>query len=109
MSDLELRMAPDRRVGASCTLDVADLPGRLAEWRRLGERALDIETIDTGARLRFASSEPIDAVARLVALESECCAFYRFTIRVEGQDRELVVDAGRGGAPAVHALLGLDG
>jgi hypothetical protein len=107
MTDLELPMAPDPRIGASCTLDAADLRARLAEWRSLRDRALAVETIDGGARLRFSPDEPMDAVARLVALESECCAFYRFTIQVDGPRRELMVDAGPGGAPAVQALLGL--
>lgn len=109
MTELELAMAPDPRIGASCTLNAADLRGRVAEWRSLRDRALAVEAIDGGARLRFAPDEPIDAIARLVALESACCAFYRFTIGVSGPQRELTVDAGPGGAPAVHALLGLPG
>jgi hypothetical protein len=109
VTELELPMAPDPRIGASCTLGAADLPGRVAEWRSLRDRAIAVEAIEGGARLRFAPEEPIDAIARLVALESECCAFYRFTIQVGGSHRELTVDAGPGGAPAVHALLGLPG
>ena len=105
-----LPLAGDALVGASCTLNAADLRQRLAEWRQLRNRAQTIERASDGAyRLRFAPDEPMDAIARLVALESECCAFYRFTIGVGGSHRELTVDAGPGGAPAVHALLGLPG
>ena len=51
----------------------------------------------------------MDAIARLVALESECCAFYRFTIGIEGRDRELIIDAGPGRAVAVEGLLSIEG
>lgn len=102
-------MAPDPRIGASCSLDSADLRGRLAEWRSLRDRALAVDETEGGARLRLAPDEPMDAVARLVALESECCPFYRFTIRVDGTHRELTLDAGPDGAAAVRALLALPG
>jgi hypothetical protein len=81
---------------------------RLADWRKLRERAIDIERLDEGVLLRLAPDEPMDAVARLVALESECCGFYRFTIGVSGEQRTLTIEAGPGNAAAAFALAGLD-
>lgn len=107
-SDATLPMASERLIGAACTLDAAELPARLAEWRNLRDRATAIEPIVGGARLAFNAGERIAAVADLVARESECCAFYTFTLRVDGPTRQLDISAGAGGEPAVRALLGLE-
>jgi hypothetical protein len=53
---------------------------------------------------------PDEAMARvmdLVVSESACCAFYTFTVSVEGPERRLEISAGPGGSPAVDALVGL--
>jgi DNA-binding transcriptional MerR regulator len=103
-----LPMAPERLVGAACTLDVAELRTRLAEWRGLRDRSVSVhELTGGGVRLRLADEEPIDDVTRLAAAESECCSFYRFTLTVDGPERSLAIDAGTDGTPAVRALLGL--
>lgn len=104
----ELSLATERMVGAACTLDTAQLRERLGEWRGLRDRATVVEAIPGGARLAFSADEPIGAVADLVALESECCAFYTFTLRIDGPSRQLEISAGSCGEPAVRALLGLD-
>jgi hypothetical protein len=101
-------MTPERFIGASCTLGTTELRERLSAWRDLRDRALSIEAIAGGARLAFAPDEPLAALARLVALESECCAFYSFSLEVEGPMRRLEISAGAGGEPAVAALLGLE-
>ena len=102
-------MAPGLMVGAACSLDAHDLRERLAAWRGLRESALAIEVADDAIRLTFAVDQPVAEVAHLVALESECCPFYRFTIQVDGANRVLEVDARPDGMPAVRALLGLPG
>ncbi|MFN2419051.1 MAG: MerR family transcriptional regulator [Candidatus Limnocylindria bacterium] len=104
----ELPMASERMIGAACTLDAAELKQRLADWRALRDRAMQPEPIPGGIRLTFAQDEPAEPIARLAALESECCAFYTFTLRVDGPRRQLEISAGVGGEPAVQALLGLD-
>jgi hypothetical protein len=102
-------MAADPMVGAACSLGAEDLRERLAAWHGLTDTALAIEAADDAIRLTFSVDQPMTEVARLVALESGCCPFYRFTIRVAGANRALEVDAGPGGMPAVRALLGIPG
>jgi DNA-binding transcriptional MerR regulator len=104
----ELTMAPERLIGAACTLDSDEMRERLAEWRGLRDRATTIELLPGGARLAFDAAEPVAPIADLVSRESECCSFYTFTLRVDGPMRHLDISAGAGGEPAVHALVGLE-
>ena len=97
----------DRLQGACCTLDATEMPARLKEWSDLRDRSLGTRSIDGGVSLTLAASEPMGQVADLVARESECCAFYTFTLRVDGQGRELRITAGEGREIAVQALLGV--
>jgi hypothetical protein len=101
-------MSSQRLVGASCTLDTAGLKQRLADWRALRDRATHVEPVAGGTRLSFSANEPIEPIARLAALESECCAFYSFALRVDGPARQLDITAGVGGEPSVAALLGIE-
>ena len=95
-------------IGASCTLEADERAERLAAWRAVRARALSIEQSEGGLRLVFAPTEPLEQLATLVAQESDCCAFYRFTLRVDGPARVLEINAGTGNAAAARALLGLD-
>jgi MerR family copper efflux transcriptional regulator len=106
---VELPVARDLLIGAACNLGAADLRERLAAWHALRDEAVSIDALDDAIRLRFPEDHPLTEMTRLVDLESECCPFYRFTIRVAGADRALEVDAGQGRLPAVRALLGLPG
>lgn len=103
-SEIELR---EGLVGACCTLGTDELAERLSEWRAIRDRALRIERMDEGVTIGLREDEAMDAVGRLVALESACCPFYRFTLEVAGPLRQLTIDAGPGGGDAVAALLGL--
>jgi MerR family copper efflux transcriptional regulator len=103
----ELPQATDRLIGASCTLTGDELRERLAEWRRLRDRATSVAIIPGGVRLAFESTEPMTPIADLAAAESECCAFYTFTLLFEGPARGLEIRA-EGAEPAVHALIGLE-
>jgi hypothetical protein len=97
----------DRLMGACCTLDAAEMPARLKEWSDLRDRSLAITSIEGGVSMNLATSEPISQVADLIARESECCAFYTFTLRIDAQARELRITAGEGREIAVQALLGV--
>lgn len=104
----ELPIAPERLIGAACTLNSNEIRERLAEWRGLRDRAAAIEPLPGGARLAFDAAEPMAPIADLVSRESECCSFYTFTLRVDGPVRQLDISAGAGGEPAVGALVGLE-
>jgi hypothetical protein len=97
----------ERLIGAACTLDAEAMPARVAEWRALRERASEIQHVAGGRTLILAAEEPMAAVADLAARESECCAFYTFTLVLDGPTRELQITAGPGEEPAVEVLLGL--
>jgi len=104
----ELPIAPDRLVGAACTLNSDELRERLTEWRALRDRATAIEPLPGGARLAFEATESVAPIADLVSRESVCCSFYTFTLRVDGPVRQLDISAGAGGEAAVRALVGLE-
>jgi hypothetical protein len=97
----------DRLQGACCTLDAAEMPARVKEWSDLRDRSVAIRPIDGGVALNLAPSEPMSQVADLIARESECCAFYTFTLRIDSHGRELQITAGEGREIAVQALLGV--
>jgi hypothetical protein len=97
----------DRLLGACCTLDAAEMPARLKEWSDLRDRSVRIRPIEGGLSIALATSEPMSQVADLIARESACCAFYTFTLRIDGQGRELQITAGEGREIAVQALLGV--
>jgi hypothetical protein len=97
----------DRLIGASCTLGGAEMRARLREWSALRDRAKAIQHLPGGRALILADDEPIAAVADLAARESACCAFYTFTLRLDGPARELQITAGAGQEPAIEVLLGL--
>jgi hypothetical protein len=99
--------AEDRLIGASCTLDAAEMPARLREWAALRDRSTRIRPITGGVAISLNESEPVGEVADLVARESECCAFYTFLLRIDGQRRELEITAGESREIAVRALLGI--
>lgn len=103
----ELPLAPERLIGAACSLNSEEIRERLAEWRSLRDRATTVEDLPGGARLTFAAGAPVAPIADLVGRESECCSFYTFDLRIDGAARQLDISAGAGGAPAVRALLGL--
>jgi hypothetical protein len=97
----------ERLIGAACTLGADEMPKRLAEWRALRDRSQAVRQVLGGRVLTLADNEPIAAVADLAARESACCAFYTFTLLVDGPKRELRITAGPGEEPAVEVLLGL--
>lgn len=97
----------DRLLGASCTLDAAEMPARLREWAALRDRSTGIRPIPGGVAIGLDDSEAIDRVADLAARESQCCPFYTFVVRVEGPTRALEISAGPGREIAVRTLLGL--
>jgi hypothetical protein len=83
------------------------MPARLREWSALRDRAKEVREVPGGRALTLTDDEPIAAAADLAVRESECCAFYTFTLRLDGPTRELRITVGPGQEPAVDVLLGL--
>jgi hypothetical protein len=108
MTYVELDPSDSELLSASCTLEPGEMRQRLEEWLALTQRSTAVRPTSTGAVLQLAADEPLDRLARLVELESQCCGFYRFSLRVSGGSRELEIDAGPNGNLAVTALLSLD-
>ena len=98
----------DQFKSAACTLGPGAMKERLGEWLALKKRSTNVRRTSEGAVLTLASDEPLDSVTELMALESECCSFYRFSLAVSGTVRELEIDAGPNGHLAVEALLSME-
>ena len=82
----------------ACTLDPADLPGRLQEWRDLTAHVTGRTPIDGGIRLQLDAGTPLADLAGLMAAEQGCCAFFAFALTVDSRGPALEI---RGPAEAV--------
>jgi hypothetical protein len=92
-------------VPIACTLEVSELPGRLAEWRRLAGHVVDRADIDQGMRVRFDRSVSAADVADLAAREQGCCAFFTFTLHIAADGTTLEVTAPADALELVRALF----
>ena len=88
----------------ACTLTEAERPERAASAAELGTRALvGVEVSESHAKLRFEGER--EGVQELVAAESECCAFFDFSLSGEGELTELDVRAPEDGQWALRGLV----
>ncbi|MGQ0431847.1 MAG: hypothetical protein ACT452_05505 [Microthrixaceae bacterium] len=68
----------------ACTLEAGDVPGRLADWRRLLDAARSRTRVAPAAvRVDFDPDVDLAEITRLVAAEQECCAFFSFAVTVD--------------------------
>jgi hypothetical protein len=88
-----LRAATTQQI--SCTLEAADMPDRLARWRRLAAHVVERTDTDDGVRVRFDNRVSAGEVADLAAAEQGCCSFFAFTLHIAADGTTLDV-----GAPA---------
>jgi hypothetical protein len=79
----------------ACSLSATDLSTRLREIADLGRAALvDVRHEQTRAELRFAAGAGVrDRVERIVAAESQCCAFLAMNITDEPDTVVLTIQA----------------
>ena len=93
----------------ACTLDPHDMPAREAEIRALGrETLLAVERSEARANLQFRRDPATRArVERIVALESECCAFIDLELSDTGKALVLTLQTPNGAEPAMHMLVEL--
>jgi hypothetical protein len=98
----------DRLISA-CTLPAADLPGRLAEFDAAfaaGLRHAELVS-PTHARLVFTADQAqSEALAGLLRRESECCSFFTFGQRAEGDTVTVDVTVPPAHAAVLLALAG---
>ena len=94
-------------VPIACSLEAGEMPERLDGWRSvLGRVAGRTATDDGGLRLTFDPDVDLAAVARLVAAEQGCCAFFAFALTVDQRGVALEVRAPDDAEPVVAALFG---
>ena len=88
----------------ACTLDLRGMTARRRRWHTLADRAFvhRLETKD-GLRLVFRHGDGVEAeLLELAHLESECCAFARWTVDVgEGK---VLLDVSGGSTQAIAAV-----
>ena len=77
----------------ACALDVADVPGRLAEWQHLAEHVVAQLDTDQGIRVRFDNNVSAADIAELAAKEQECCSFFTFTLHLASEGVTLDIAA----------------
>ena len=93
-------------VPIACGLSAAAMPGRLGEWQSLLTHVAIRETIESGMRVTFDSTTPLDEVIRLTTAEQDCCQFFSFAITVDGRGLALEVRAPDDALPVLVALFG---
>jgi hypothetical protein len=97
------------RLPIACTLSPAEMPRRAAEIRALGRDALmTVELSEGRAVLRFRADPSTRArVERIVAAESQCCAFMDFDLFAGDDAIVLTIAAPGGGEAPVQQLADL--
>ncbi len=93
----------------SCSLGGDEIASRVDEWRTLLVEVERRESIPGGIRLCFRPATPLTDVARLVAAEHGCCAFFAFSITVDARGVALEVTAPDEAQGVVQALFGATG
>ncbi len=91
----------------ACSLNAAEMPGRLAEMAAIGQSGLlAVETKDARAVLRFrAGAQTRERLEAIVAAEAECCAFLSMELRHEPCAVVLIIEAPEGAEPVLDELV----
>jgi hypothetical protein len=106
-----VRSTDENNPAVACTLGAGDRAQRAARWESLTARALRrASRTGRGLRLDFDAGPGVeDELRPLVALETECCAFARWSVSAAGgqltveisEDSEAAVAAARALFPAL--------
>jgi hypothetical protein len=96
--------APSTEPPVACSLDQRGLAERWRRWRSLAERSLiGVAGTRDGLRLTFAATPGAEAELRdLAGLETDCCAFASWTVRLAGDT--VVLDVAGTSPEAVAAV-----
>ena len=91
----------------ACTLKVGLIPDRIAAWQAVLHQARSRTAPVPGTlRITFDDALPLEELARLVAAEQGCCAFFSFSITMDQRGIGLEVRAPEGTDEIVAALFG---
>lgn len=99
--------APPEDTPIACTLSDGAMQDREQEWAALLTHVSSRGTAADGAlRLTFDGTTPVEGLTALVVAEQQCCAFFTFTITLDGGGVTLEVRAPDGGQSVVATLFG---
>jgi len=95
-------------VAIACSLDDAEIPARVRDWRELLSSVTDRQPLpdSTGIRLVLDPGVAPDQLLGLTMAEQGCCTFFSFTITVDRRGLALEVLAPEGAADVVTRLFG---
>ena len=94
-------------VPIACTLEPSTMPQRLAEWTAvLGHAQTRVATADGGLRIELDDGVDLADLARLIAAEQHCCAFFSFALTVDQRGQALEVRAPESAGDIVAELFG---
>ena len=91
----------------ACTLELAAMPGRMADWQTVLDHARSRSTAPDGTlRVELDDTVDLGELARLVAAEQHCCAFFSFAITVDHRGIAVQVGVPAGAEEIVASLFG---
>ena len=96
----------ESEVPIACTLQPAAMPERLGDWAVVLEGAHSRVVLPDGAVRVELPGVDIAALARLAAVEQQCCAFFSFTITIDARGTALEVRAPEDARAIVAELFG---
>lgn len=96
----------DEGAAVACTIDDADVPGRMALLERMRAALGAVERADHGMRLHFPAAAAIEADVRTFARdEKRCCQFFGFAVEAAGDEVVLRWDVPPSATPILTRLL----
>lgn len=97
------------RVPIACALNVDTADARVEEWRRfLDARVVEVERLETAARLRLEGCEETTLVAiDLARREKACCPFFEFRLLLLPDSIWLEIEAPDEAASVLDGLVNL--
>lgn len=107
LTDVGRPFSPEA-VPMACTLEAAQLPGRVDDWNRLLARAQQRLPLPDGLRLHFPNDVGLAGeIVALAAAEQACCGFFEFSLRLSTAGPVLDVRAPAASSEVFAAVFGV--